>query len=40
MLDEIRPEGKTVSTEEEKAYARAYSAKRRAEKRAQKLVTG
>jgi hypothetical protein len=40
MLDEIRPEGKTVSTEKEKEYARAYAAKKRAEKRAQKLATG
>ena len=40
MLDEIRPEGKTVSTEKEKKYARAYAAKKRAEKRAQKLATG
>jgi len=40
MLDEIRPEGKTVSTEKEKEYARAYYAKKRAEKRAQKLATG
>ncbi len=40
MLDEIRPEGKSVSTEKQKAYARAYAAKRRAEKRVNSLVTG
>ena len=40
MLDEIRPEGKNVSSEKKKEYARAYAAKKRAEKRAQKLVTG
>jgi hypothetical protein len=40
MLDEIRPEGKTVSSEKTKAYAREYAAKRRAAERAQKLATG
>jgi len=40
MLDEIRPEGKSVTSEKQKEYARAYAAKKRAEKRAQKLVTG
>ncbi len=40
MLDEIRPEGKTVSSEKTKAYAREYAAKKRAEKRVNSLVTG
>lgn len=40
MLDEIRPEGKTVSSEKTKAYAREYAAKKRAEKRVNNLVTG
>lgn len=40
MLDEIRPEGKQVSTEKAKAYAREYYAKKKAEKRAKDIVTG
>jgi hypothetical protein len=40
MLDEIRPEGSHVSSEQKKAEARAYNAKKRAEKRVNNLVTG
>ena len=40
MLDEIRPEGKTVSSEKTKAYAREYYAKKKAQKRVKDIVTG
>jgi hypothetical protein len=40
MFDEIRPEGSHVSSEEKKAEARAYAARKRAEKKALKLATG
>jgi len=40
MLDEIRPEGNMVSSEAKRKYSRDYAAKKRAEKRAMKLVTG
>jgi hypothetical protein len=40
MFDEIRPEGSHVSSEEKKAEARAYAARKRAEKKAMKLATG
>ena len=40
MLDEIRPEGKSVSSEKTKAYAREYYAKKKAQKRATDIVTG
>jgi len=40
MLDEIRPEGDMVSSEAKRKYSRDYAAKKRAEKRAMKLVTG
>lgn len=40
MFDKIRPEGSHVSSEEKKAEARAYAARKRAEKKAMKLATG
>ena len=40
MLDEIRPEGSHASSEEKRAYAKEYAAKKRAEKRVNNLVTG
>jgi len=40
MFDEIRPEGSHVSSEEKKAEAREYAARKRAEKKAMKLATG
>jgi len=40
MLDEIRPEGNMVSSEAKRRASREYAAKKRAEKRAMKLVTG
>jgi hypothetical protein len=40
MLYEIRPEGDMVSSEAKRRYNREYAAKKKAEKRAMKLVTG
>lgn len=40
MLDEIRPEGSTASSEAKKQYARNYAAKKKAEKRAMGVATG
>ena len=40
MFDEIKPEGTMATSEAKRKYAREYSAKKRAEKRAMKLVTG
>jgi len=40
MLDEIRPEGSTASSETKKQYARNYAAKKKAEKRAMGVATG
>jgi|TARA_R110000868_G_scaffold218369_1_gene468606 hypothetical protein len=40
MFDEIKPEGTLATTEKQRKYARDYAAKKRAEKRAMKLVTG
>ena len=40
MLDEIRPEGSSSSSDKQKAYAKEYAAKKRAEKRVNNLVTG
>lgn len=40
MFDEIRPEGSTVNSEEQKKKSRDYAAAKRAEKKAMKLATG
>ena len=40
MFDEIRPEGSTVNSEEDKQKARDYAKVRRAQKKAMKLATG
>lgn len=40
MFNEIKPEGTLATTEKQRKYARDYAAKKRAEKRAMKLVTG
>jgi hypothetical protein len=40
MFDEIRPEGSTVRSEEDKRKAREYAAAKRAEKKALKLASG
>jgi hypothetical protein len=40
MFNEIRPEGSTVNSEEDKQKARDYAKVRRAQKKAMKLATG